>query len=197
MIEMQQIGSPSKFLIPITVKGFYFLLPFICAIQCFPKISFSTTIWPSPVMSRFPPTFSPRSTVSGRKNYYLIYSQNEYDSNSTQLLSLSCRYGSSNIIMTFPPINDFPIESHMSKNTPYFHQLVLSSPNLWGLMWFNMCPFHFIKPDQYPFPTIALPSYLVRPQHWPLNEFNFNWYYVFEIRSFINWILGGSYRLGL
>ena len=65
MIKMQQICSTSKFLSPITVKCFYFVVAFIFAIQPFPKISLSTTIRPSPVMSIFPPTLSPRSTMSG------------------------------------------------------------------------------------------------------------------------------------
>ena len=37
MIEMQQIGSPSKFLIPITVKGFYFFVAFYLCNTMFPK----------------------------------------------------------------------------------------------------------------------------------------------------------------
>ena len=66
MIKMQQIGSPSKFLSSITVKCFYFVVVFICAIQPFPNITFSNTIRPSPFMPIFLPTFSPRSTMSGR-----------------------------------------------------------------------------------------------------------------------------------
>ena len=66
MIKMQQIGSPSKFLSPITVKCFYFVFVFIFAIQPSPKIAFSNTIWPSSFMPVFLPNFSPRSTMSGR-----------------------------------------------------------------------------------------------------------------------------------
>ena len=131
--------------------------------------------------------FTKKHYVRSEKIYFLLYSQNDSDSNPTGFLSLSCHYGSSYIVMNFSPINAFPIESHMSKNTPYFHQSVLSSPNFWGLTWLNICPLHFIKPNKYPFNTIALPSSLIRPHRWPLNEFNFIWYYVFEIRSLINW----------
>ena len=168
------------------MKCFYFSVALIFAIQIFSQVAFSTLIWLSPVMSIFPPKFSPRSTMSGFNKYYLLYSQNDSDSNPNRFLSLSCYYGSSYIVMNFASINAFPIESHKSKNTPYFHQLVLSSLNFWGLTWFNMCPLRFIKPNKYPFNTISFQYSLVRPHHRPLNELNFTWYYVFEIRSLIN-----------
>ena len=140
-------------------------------------------------MSIFPPTSSPRSTMSGQEILLVTLHPNVSDSNSTWFLSLSCHSGSSNIVMNFSLINSFPIESYRSKNAPHLYQLVLSSPNWWGPTWFNLGPFCFIKPDQHPLHIVAFPSSSVTPQHWRLNGFNFTWYYVFEIRSLINWIL--------
>ena len=56
MITMQQKGSPSKCVIPMTVKRFSFFVAFICAIQPLSKINFSRPICPSAVMLIFTPT---------------------------------------------------------------------------------------------------------------------------------------------
>ena len=73
-------------------------------------------------MSRFPPTFSPRSTLLGQENLLVTLHPNSSYSNLTDFPSLSCRYGSSNIVMAFQSTNAFSIESYMSKNAPYLHQ---------------------------------------------------------------------------
>ena len=57
-------------------------------------------------------------------------------------------------------------------NSAYLHQLVLSSPNCWYLMRFNLWPLCFIKPDQYPFHIVSFLFSSVTPQYLCLNEFN-------------------------
>ena len=142
------------------------------------QINFYPSICTFPVIKIFPATLPPRSTLSGKKNF-LLYSQMPLI--QIQLVCHPC------IAITFLPtsllpfslINAFSIESQMSKYVPYLNQLVLSSPNLWGSVWCNLCPFRYIKLDKYPFFTIAFLSSSVIPQCWTLNEFNFTWHYVF------------------
>ena len=99
-IKIQQIGSPSIFLSPITVKCFYFSVAFFCAIQIFSQIAFSTPIWPSPVMSIFPPKFSPRSTMSGQKKDTFYFTA-RMTLIQIQLDSYPC------LAITIPPISSW------------------------------------------------------------------------------------------
>ena len=82
---------------------------FISDKGCISQRNVFPPIWPSPVISRLPPTSFPRSTMSGRVVLLVTLQPYASYSNSTQFPSLSFPSGSYNIVITFAYINSISI----------------------------------------------------------------------------------------